>query len=120
MSEVDAVLSRVKAALIARDLVKSELGWIPHVRITASNLVKLDAEMRGELRIRELVRLLRTDARKTVSIQGFLQYVLETPEYIMVVHTRECFYGGEPRVERHPRTRAVCPIPGKEAESGEA
>jgi len=109
-------------ALELREELKNVTGLMPRITVTTKG-IKLDIKTHlGDEGIknviRNMVKGIKTEFRKSKSRQGFLMYSGNKNGIEIVLNTYSCFYGGTPNIEVHPRTRAICPI--KEGEKNVA
>lgn len=111
-----AILGKIDHALDMQDEIARLTGLSAQLRLYNNGQVVLQFDCHGRAKpklnvVHVICKTFRIRFEKTTSTQGFLKYVGFKDNVQIVIHTRECFYGGDPIIDSHPRTIAKCPIP---------
>ena len=110
----ETVIKKVRIAMEIQQGIARCWSLNPQVRITQNGLVTIQLSghgmKTGKLRkcIHDLCRRLQISFAKSLSSSNFLRYVGVFQGVRIFIHTRECFYGGEPRIIKRKRTTAIC------------
>lgn len=110
----ETVIKKVRIAMAIQQGIARCWNLNPQVRITQNGLVTIQMSghglKSGKLRqcIHDLCRRLKISFAKSLSSSNFLRYVGVFQGVRIFIHTRECFYGGEPKIIKRKRTTAIC------------
>lgn len=116
LSEVDRFTLRniIKALEVKQQILSATQTKTPSLYVGSSGYVRINLDLRSRSDYQEIVHLLaktlKTTFNKERGINGFLRFTAVVNGIPVFCNTKDCFYGGTPIIEEHPRTKAVCPV----------